>query len=537
MRIGRVFAGIVCGVGLACGVVKADGPPRFGVPKTKHEWAGRRESLRSSILETLGDFPSRLARDGDGTHQIETIEGIVIDRFTRFDGSGHHLNGMFVRPQNSVGRLPTILFLADGKNAATRPGLDGLPAAIEIAKRGMAIYWIEVEAMPDPWREPTRWPQIVANDQLVLADVLRRTDVDPDKIGILGIGLGGTRAVWLMALNDRIKVCVAIGGLTRFADLMAIRRDKMALPSWMSAIMDGKDTEALVALCAGRSLEWTVGEQDPSSPISGVNVVDSVGKAMANLVGGGHGFHITRLGRQDDHYGRLQWMGALEIFDKAFFPQTAGRLGHPPEPEPDVTSDFIDLAPHGLAGWVSEMSQRPTTWTWVDGVIGCNPGRDEYGWLRAPIEVKDFILTAEWKVPPGGNSGIFLRAKPVPWNFPPSQTYKRVVSTLGLDWPSRTGLELQAQDDHGQADKYTSGSLYRHAAAAENPTHPAGEWNKFTVRCQGMRVEVWTNGKQVLDTLIDQCPLTLSQPPARGYIGLQNHGSPGEFRNIKLRRL
>jgi hypothetical protein len=121
--------------------------------------------------------------------------------------------------------------------------------------------------------------------------------------------------------------------------------------------------------------------------------------------------------------------------------------------------------------------------------------------------------------------------------LPPSVRNKRLVSTRGLDWPSRTGLELQAQDDPGQATKYSSGSLYRHAGVAANPTNPPGQWNRYTVRARGPRIEVWSNGQQVLDARIDECPLTLPNPPLRGYIGLQNHGAPAEFRNIKLRRL
>lgn len=176
--------------------------------------------------------------------------------------------------------------------------------------------------------------------------------------------------------------------------------------------------------------------------------------------------------------------------------------------------------------------ERHVAWTWRDGVITRAPGKNEYGWLRLPVEVDDFVFQAEWKVPPKGNSGIFLRARPVAWFIPPGEKGKERVSTLGLEWPSRTGLELQAQDDHGVADKYSSGSLYRHAAPSENPTKPAGEWNRYTVRARGPRIEVWSNGRQVLDTTIDRYP-TLRHPPLRGYIGLQNQGVGAEFRNIR----
>ena len=82
------------------------------------------------------------------------------------------------------------------------------------------------------------------------------------------------------------------------------------------------------------------------------------------------------------------------------------------------------------------------------------------------------------------------------------------------------------------ADKYSSGSLYRHAAPSENPIHKAGEWNRYTVRAQGPRIEVWSNGKQILDANINEYS-TLRHPPLKGYIGLQDHGVPAEFRNVR----
>ena len=203
-------------------------------------------------------------------------------------------------------------------------------------------------------------------------------------------------------------------------------------------------------------------------------------------------------------------------------------MATPPSPSRKLDGTALNLSEHGIAGWAAEMSHRPGCWTWLDGVIVCKPGPNEYGWLRAPIEVGDFVLKVEWKVPAKGNAGIFLRARPVTWSIPPGDQSKPRVASLGLDWPSRTGLELQAQDDPGDANRYSSGSLYRHAAPAANPTHPAGQWNRYTVRARGSRIEVWSNGQQVLDTTLNRASDTLPDPPLRGYVGLQNHGAPAE---------
>ena len=118
---------------------------------------------------------------------------------------------------------------------------------------------------------------------------------------------------------------------------------------------------------------------------------------------------------------RLAWMAGLEWLDRFFRPQGPTPLGHAPEPEPTLAPAdpaILNLTEAGIAGWASEMSARDSTWTWQDGVIKCQPKEHEYGWLRCPVAVDDFILTVEWQVPARGNAGIFLRARPVDWFLP-----------------------------------------------------------------------------------------------------------------------
>ncbi len=545
MRISRIVAGILLTKVVVGGPSLADGPTAFVLPKSRTEWEARRPGLVREIEACFGE--STIARPSPPIMEIGGRDAPDGVRFQsgeiRLDG-GRVLNVVYAWMPSVDGlKRPGLLYLASSSESNRLLGGDepsrivvGRRAVLgELARRGLFALWVDVDAPAFDATLAPRWPEILRDDRVALAALRQRPEVDSSKIGVLGVGVGGARAAWLMALEPTIRCGLSLGGMMRAADwAKAIGPEA---PAWMARVADGKDLDAIVALNAGRTFDWTVGDRDPSSPPKGVQAVETAAKAMERLVGDGHSDHVSRLGRHGDRYGRLQWLGVTEVFDKAFFPHGPPPLGHAPEPEPAVTADFVDLAANGLAGWALEMSQRPSTWTWANGIITCKPGPEEYGWLRAPIEVDDFILTVEWKVPPRGNSGIFLRAKTVPWTFPPSAANKRIVSALGLDWPSRTGLELQAQDDPGVADKFSSGSLYRHAAPAENPTNPPGHWNKYTVRARGPRVEVWSNGKQVLDTRIDQYPLTLDTPPLRGYIGLQNHGAPAEFRNVKLLRL
>ena len=60
---------------------------------------------------------------------------------------------------------------------------------------------------------------------------------------------------------------------------------------------------------------------------------------------------------------------------------------------------------------------------------------------------------------------------------------------------------------------------------------PVGQWNRFRIRMQGDVLDVWLNGKQVIESA------ALPGVPAEGPIGLQSHGSAVEFANIYVREL
>jgi hypothetical protein len=61
-----------------------------------------------------------------------------------------------------------------------------------------------------------------------------------------------------------------------------------------------------------------------------------------------------------------------------------------------------------------------------------------------------------------------------------------------------------------------------------------GRWNRFRIICQGDRVFVEHNGHCTVDVTADP---RLKGVPRRGAIGLQNWGTPVEFRNVFLREL
>ncbi len=98
----------------------------------------------------------------------------------------------------------------------------------------------------------------------------------------------------------------------------------------------------------------------------------------------------------------------------------------------------------------------------------------------------NFELELEWRVVPGGNSGIM-------WH----------VDESAGDYPWMTGPEYQVLDDaaykEGKAGLNSAGANYAVYAPAEHTQRPAGEWNQTRIVVNGNHVQQFLNGTKVVD--------------------------------------
>jgi hypothetical protein len=193
-----------------------------------------------------------------------------------------------------------------------------------------------------------------------------------------------------------------------------------------------------------------------------------------------------------------------------------------------------------LAGWRSFGGDAPpSSWTVRDGtlVLTKSDGRMSGTDLVTADSYGAFELTLDWKVERGGNSGVFYLARNAPQT---TNIYE-------------TGLEMQILDDAGHPDgkipSHRAGSLYDMTVPPPGASRPAGSWNHARLRVEPGRIRQWLNGKLTADvpygdaawrtkvaaSKFAKMPLFGTFPS--GAIGLQDHGEPVTFRNIKLRQL
>lgn len=198
-----------------------------------------------------------------------------------------------------------------------------------------------------------------------------------------------------------------------------------------------------------------------------------------------------------------------------------------------------------LSGWkrYNRDSIGPL-WKVQDGMIVCNGSGlgegsgDHGGSLMTTRTFGNFELTVDWKVEPGGNSGILYH----------------VVEDTAYAHDYETGPECQVLDDAGWKgelkESQKAGSNYdMFEASPGKKLNPAGEWNTCKIVYNQGHVEHWLNGEKVVEfdegsaeyqtryqqsKWVDYPAWNLSKI---GAISLQDHGANVYFRNIKVRML
>ena len=142
----------------------------------------------------------------------------------------------------------------------------------------------------------------------------------------------------------------------------------------------------------------------------------------------------------------------------------------------------------------------------------------------------------DFKISKGCNSGIFVRT------FPLKPRPGKDVGFNGIEVRSTTARTAGYHD---------TGAIYDLVKPAKNAMKPVGEWNHIVITCDKNRIAVELNGEKVTRMDLDEWTKPNERPdgsehkfdiaykdhPRKGYIGLQDHGAPCWFKNIKIKPL
>jgi len=184
-------------------------------------------------------------------------------------------------------------------------------------------------------------------------------------------------------------------------------------------------------------------------------------------------------------------------------------------------------------GWHTYLTNNPPAWEIREGEL-FTPGKR--GDIVTDEEFENFELLVDWKIEAQGNSGIFYHVVEHP------------------DYPRmhETGPEFQIIDDENYPQQLTENQTTGSNSDVKGPSmaasNPPGDWNQTRIRVDGGHVTFWLNGNMINEYDMESAewkklvseskfaPLDYAKV-SKGRIGLQDHGGPVWFKNIKIKVL
>lgn len=177
---------------------------------------------------------------------------------------------------------------------------------------------------------------------------------------------------------------------------------------------------------------------------------------------------------------------------------------------------------------LAKFTFKPGSWSLVEGELTWHGG--SYIWTKE--KYGNFVLDLEFKLDKNTNSGVFVRAGSL------------------ADFV-QSSIEVQIHETTDGSKYGACGAIYDCLAPSRNVVRRAGEWNHYTITCRDNFINVISNGTEIInmdlnkwtkprmnpDGTPNKFKTALKDMPRVGYIGLQDHGQPIWFRNIRIKTL
>jgi len=163
-------------------------------------------------------------------------------------------------------------------------------------------------------------------------------------------------------------------------------------------------------------------------------------------------------------------------------------------------------------------------WSIDNGILICK-GKP-LGYLYTQKDYDDFVLTLEWRWPPGkkaGNGGVLFRMTGDPKIWPKSLEAQLNAGNAGDFW-GLDGYSLSGPAERMRTLDHEKFGQLTHLKKLQALEKPPGEWNTYQIIAKGATVTLIINGEEV--NKATQCDLT------PGKICLTSEGDEIHFRNI-----
>ena len=270
--------------------------------KTRRQAEQWQPRLRSRLTELLGGFPEKRSPLEPRTLEVRDFSGFRREKFIFQSRPGSSVLGYLLTPKSGAAPHASVICVPGhgrgvddivgiddhGRDRTAREGYQ-FDFAIQAAEHGMAAVAIEpmgfgcrrdaknkAHGLGQSSCQPTAGAALLLGQTMIgwrVWDVMRtidwietRPELDPKRVGCMGISGGGTCTLFSTALEPRIRAALVSGYLNTFqASIMSISH---CIDNYVPGILNWAEAYDVAGLIAPRPLFVESGERDNIFPVA-----------------------------------------------------------------------------------------------------------------------------------------------------------------------------------------------------------------------------------------------------------------------------
>ena len=269
--------------------------------RTRSDAEAWQQQLRAKVIELIGGFPHERGPLAPATLETRAFPGYRREKIVFDSRTGVSVLAYVLLPANAQTPMPVMICVpGHGRGVDDIVGIDEQGRdrtdkagyqhdfAIQVVEAGMAAVAIEPMAFGcrrDPLNarqglsrkacEPVAGGALLVGETMIawrVWDVMRtidyiatRAELDPSRVGCMGISGGGTATLFSAALEPRIRAALVSGYLNTFRD--SIGSLAHCIDNYVPGILNWAEMYDVAGLIAPRPLFIESGEKDSIFPI------------------------------------------------------------------------------------------------------------------------------------------------------------------------------------------------------------------------------------------------------------------------------
>jgi hypothetical protein len=264
--------------------------------KTRAEFAAYQQQRRKELWSLLGELPWNHKPGPAIVMSMEKHDGYTLERLVLDLNGIEPVPALLLIPERRDPRAPGLLHIhwhagmyELGKEQLLT-GVEAQPAYAPVcAEKGLVTLgidcWCFGERRHDEvgkrgeddtfkymlWNGKVLWGMMMYDEYRAMDYLASRPEVDPNRLGALGMSMGSTKAWWLAALDQRVRVCMDVCCLTDYEELIKLQSlSRHGLYYYAPSLLKHFQTAQINELIVPRAHLSVNGYLDELTPPAGV---------------------------------------------------------------------------------------------------------------------------------------------------------------------------------------------------------------------------------------------------------------------------